>query len=318
MGFWRQFDNFKPMTGQIPYSLFAQLNGILWRARHILRGRTDEQVERIAQVAGNMIDDYFKTAKEDEIRRLREEKQHKYLVGEGTDDMDLNPDLAHELDFPTEENTEELDALSESVGSWSDVFEAGEPDPENHEYFAAFALWHVGDVINDLLFDYDYKTHKYVAKDKLNGKIKEDSYTYRNAAEDAIIAMHAVCESELMRDTERLKEDHRKILAEVKAHTSLTVQKEIDAKWEAQRLEEDRRKSEHAREKARLSHRERDEMRALVVGEWEKNPTQFRSAERAGNYYVDWLHEEHKKEYQPRTVIGWIRQHAKEKNIRLR
>ena len=82
MGFWRQFDNFKPMTGQVPHSLFDQLNGISWRARHILRGRTDEQVEQIAHVAGEMIDDYFKTAKEDEIKRLLEEKQHKYLVGD--------------------------------------------------------------------------------------------------------------------------------------------------------------------------------------------------------------------------------------------
>ena len=118
MGFWRQFDNFKPMTGQVPHSLFDQLNGISWRARNILRGRTDEQVEQIAHVAGEMIDDYFKTAKEDEIKRLLEEKQHKYLVGdEDGMHMDINPDLAHELDFPTEENTDDIDALSECVGS---------------------------------------------------------------------------------------------------------------------------------------------------------------------------------------------------------
>ena len=67
MGYWNQFDNFDPLTGQVSYWPFPQNSGIVWRARNLLRQRTSEQIRHLASFSAQIVDDYFSQAKEDEI-----------------------------------------------------------------------------------------------------------------------------------------------------------------------------------------------------------------------------------------------------------
>ena len=75
------------------------------------------------------------------------------------------------------------------------------------------------------------------------------------------------------------------------------------------------------REKSRAMnsqrHASRNKAVSLVTTDWSKRKTDFRSTEKAGQYYADWLS---KKgfEFEPRTITGWIRKFAKENNIILR
>ena len=92
------------------------------------------------------------------------------------------------------------------------------------------------------------------------------------------------------------------------------IRDEVAAKLQE---EEARRKSEHAKKLSRLRHRDRDDARQAVLTAWEQNPTAFPSAEKAGNYYADWLQSQGKS-FEPRTVTGWIRSHAKDKGIKFR
>lgn len=64
-------------------------------------------------------------------------------------------------------------------------------------------------------------------------------------------------------------------------------------------------------------HASRNKAVKMVTEDWNKRKSEFRSAEKAGNYYADWLG---KKgfEYEPRTVTGWIRKYAKDNGIKLR
>ena len=65
-------------------------------------------------------------------------------------------------------------------------------------------------------------------------------------------------------------------------------------------------------------HKKNYNYKKLVTEEWDKNPNQFPSADKAGNYYANWLRDQHNEEYEPRTVAGWIREHAKSRNIEFR
>ena len=64
-------------------------------------------------------------------------------------------------------------------------------------------------------------------------------------------------------------------------------------------------------------HQQNCAARERVVSEWEKSPSTWSSAEKAGLYFADLLTREGVT-YEPRTVTGWIRAHAKLKEIRFR
>ncbi|WP_077529391.1 hypothetical protein [Vreelandella utahensis] len=64
-------------------------------------------------------------------------------------------------------------------------------------------------------------------------------------------------------------------------------------------------------------HARRNEAVRLVTEDWNQRKSEFRSAEKAGQYYADWLAAKG-YEYEPRTVTDWIRKFAKDNNIRLK
>ncbi len=64
-------------------------------------------------------------------------------------------------------------------------------------------------------------------------------------------------------------------------------------------------------------HRANHAARDRVVSEWEKAPATWPGAEKAGRYFADLLAKEGSS-YEPRTVTGWIRAHAKKIGRRLR
>lgn len=64
-------------------------------------------------------------------------------------------------------------------------------------------------------------------------------------------------------------------------------------------------------------HKANHAARDRVVSEWEKAQATWPSAEKAGLYFADLLAKEGST-YQPRTVTGWIRAHAKKVGVRFR
>jgi hypothetical protein len=312
------FSNFKPIKGSVPFRHFDQLSSITWRARNLLEKRTDDQVETMACIVDDMIEDYFRSAKDEEIERLKSEGKYEYLEGdEDGNALDIKSSAEGELDYPTAENTREVDALSMIVGTWSDIFCDGTPEPLDHEYFAALALAKIGEIINSLEYTYDYKTRKFEKRDPQKGV---ESYSNRRAAEKAIEAMEAVVIAENKRDTGRLESRYKRLLDEAKAHASAAQRKHIDEEVQAAIEDYKDRQKEEARNNGRLAHKDLESHKALVLEDWEKDPSAHRSADRAAVFYVDWLKEVHgvQKDYQPRTVSKWIREHARTKGIRLR
>lgn len=297
--------------------------GIVSRARWLLRGRTSDQISRLASDADFSIEQYFEMARDDEIARLEQERDSHFCREVGDDygiSYQFDRDKLDELDIPTPENTSEIEALKESIGGWVDLSKDEVPDAKEHEYFAAMALWFIADAIERLEYRYDLNTHQFVKRE--NCRLEE--FDYSRIGEYVIKAMEAVCYGERLQDIERVKgrfeeriDRLQKALESQQTKTEMTEQA-IRDEVAAKLLQEDaQRKSEHAKKLSRLRHRDRDDARQAVLIAWEQNPTAFPSAEKAGNHFADWLQRQGKS-FEPRTVTGWIRSYAKDKGIKFR
>ncbi|MAN58244.1 MAG: hypothetical protein CMC08_00230 [Flavobacteriaceae bacterium] len=77
------------------------------------------------------------------------------------------------------------------------------------------------------------------------------------------------------------------------------------------------RKQQKSQSMNKMRHARRNEARQLVIDDWHQRKSEFRSAEKAGNYYADWL-ESKGFEFEPRTITTWIRKYAKDNGIKLR
>ncbi|NVO07443.1 MAG: hypothetical protein HXX19_16670 [Rhodoferax sp.] len=312
MSYWRQFKNFDPVNGQVPYWPFGKLSGVAWRARSLLRNRTKDQIEQIANTASDSIDEYFRQAKDEEIARLEKEQEWEFLEFDVDGNVrGLNSDRENELDFPTSDNTSDLDALSESVGTWSDIFDDGSPDPEDYEYFAAMALWKLADAIYKVTYSYDFKTGVDVKKDRQ--KLTPSDLSV--AGECAIEAMEAVCHAANLRDARRQEDRYQEKIKAAEKHTSAKVQKANDAKWEAIQAQEAKQKSENAKKMAALSKASRNKSMASVLSQWDQDAAlQKLSAAKAGNKLSNWLASQDLEFFEPRTVSLWISAHKKAKS----
>lgn len=309
MGYWRQFEHFDPLTGTVPYWPFSQLNDIVWRARNLLRNRKSADITHIAHLTDEMVDDYFKQAKEDEISRLRAEQQWEYL--ESDDDgtiWDLKSGAESELDFPTADNTKDLDALAECIGLWSDVMGDGSPDPEEYEYYAAVALWKAADVIYRLNYSYDFKGKRDVPKDRKSW----DAHDLIGAGEMLAGAMEAVCRAEQVRLDARAQKRFAEKLEAATKQTSEKVQKANDKKWQALQEAEAKQKSDHGKKMAQLSLKRRNESMAAVLAEWEKDPALKKlSNAKASVKLSAWLGKQDLEVFEPKTIAEWISAHKK-------
>lgn len=168
MGYYRQFDKFDPLTGIAPDYPFSHLQSIVTRARKLLKNRTRGEIVSAAQTADWFIDEYFKSEKDDCIRRLldrggweleylpeaqRNEAGIRWLLDNWPSEADDPP--PH---IPSPENTSELDALKDCIG-WYELdddveFQKG----REFEYFAVLALWLVVDAMECLKWSSDKKS----------------------------------------------------------------------------------------------------------------------------------------------------------------
>ncbi|MFM8342192.1 MAG: hypothetical protein ACKN9F_08240, partial [Methylomonas sp.] len=77
------------------------------------------------------------------------------------------------------------------------------------------------------------------------------------------------------------------------------------------------KRKERSKQLNQQRHKKNHEAELLVTSEWAKQVDKFSSAEKAGNFYADWLQQQG-LHFEPRTVTGWIRKYAKAQGIKLR
>ncbi|MEA1052318.1 hypothetical protein U5801_21285 [Lamprobacter modestohalophilus] len=322
MGFWRHFDEFDPLKGDIPYNhRFSAMSDIAWRARRLLRGRTPEQVRSLAQDASMVIEEFFESAKREEIERLERDGDTDFCdthVDEfGAVSFRFRSDMEDELEIPTEDNSSELEAFKEGYGSWDNLSADEVPDAKDHDYYAAMALWFVADAIEGLHYRWDFSNGWINARRVPREQTPLEANDMAKVGSHLIKAMEAVCYAEQVYEADQLKQRFDAQLQRVRETHAAEQERVIEQVREEFEAEERQRRSEQGRELSRLRHSKRDAARQLVLDHWQADPSAHASAERAGIFYADWLatlgHQ-----FQPRTVVNWIRAYAKAQGIRLR
>jgi hypothetical protein len=313
MDFWIQFDKFNPLADEIPPYPFSYLPDIAWRAKQILKKRTEKQIKALAESIAWRFEEYFKKLECDAIIKLRKEKgwniddegkvyfEPKSIDAEyGVIDPDKPPknlvyggkhpvdseryqywfyvDFA---DIPRESNANEVDTLKECVDYWDDICKIPEVDDgESYELFAVLSLWLLDDVLKGFDSIGGQSDELSNLTDKLFSSLGIKRYSVPTsiscAGECALKAMDAVCYAEHLREIERLKASHKLDIDET--HSDYLKAQALKEEVECQQRKE---RSEQLNEQR---HKKRNEAKALVIAEWIKQPDKFPSGEQAGRF----------------------------------
>lgn len=332
MSYFGQLQRFDPKQGKVPDGPIPGLSSIAFRARQLLANRTSDQIHTVAKAIDFSIYCYFDELKQNEIERLRHELgglacstrrykrepygldfEHERAVEEferffewdgGTianGHWFFKESMEGELEIPTSENTTELEALKECADWWDEIGGEGFSESEPCEVFAVLSLWMLAQTLEWISHKYDIvTTYSDGRVDSKSYPHQPETYSWRLtvATECALKAMEAICYAE-----------H---LSEMKKFEASLFNKELV------RLESERKKRSIRGQELNIArHQKRNEAQARAIGEWEKDPVRFPSAEKAGLYLADWLNEQG-FQYEPRTVTGWVRAHAKTIGVKFR
>jgi len=325
--YYRQFDTFPPMTGKAPGYPFQQLPAIAERARYLLKGRTDQQIESAVEGIDWVIDEYFRAAKDAEISRLRAilseprkwkrepkntDTDYEYAqqffeldCDSGEDCWIFLDDMEDDLVIPTRHNTSEVDALKECLNDWANIGGDEFLDEKEHELFAILALWMLADCLHYLADDSSLSEDIDRMLESLSSCLADHgikgsmvSTRFSMAGDAALKAMEAVCYAKHLKSIARLED--------------------LRSEKEKKQKKEERQKRSLLAEKLNIArHQKRNEVKSLVISEWKMDKSKFPSAEKAGGNYSSWL-KDRGFEYEPRTVTGWIRDYAKEIGVKFR
>ncbi|NMX75358.1 hypothetical protein HBO23_20570 [Pseudomonas sp. WS 5532] len=140
---------FDAITDEVPYLEIYRLRGLQARAKLMLDRRSESEIRVASSTIEWLVNEYFYTQQEAWIRRqienggavlrhLRSEDRTEHGLRELVEERrsGIDPD---ELDFPSEENTEPLEALEDALKEF-DLDDQDFPDAKFYEYVAVLAL----------------------------------------------------------------------------------------------------------------------------------------------------------------------------------
>lgn len=321
--YFGQFEMFDPLLGKLPEAPFSLLPMIALRARALVRTRTQDQIQSVAEAIDYAIFSHFEEIKENEIYRLKKILRQ---TDEDSSDFQLalqffewdggssvnghwlfKDGMEDSLEISTPNNTSEVDALKELSLNWVDIVE-GFTNGKGYELFAVLSLWQLADTLKWINYKRDENMKaihdNFVnfltvveAESNITGLVdlygNEKEQNLSLAGQSALKAMDSVCYAEYLFSLEneiaKTKEKHK-------------------IEYE---LEEKKRKSMVSQKLNIARHQKRNEAMSLVTDEWNRDPNRFSSADKAANYFSSWLNEKG-IEFEPRTIAEWIRKYAKQ------
>jgi len=194
-------DAFDPFTDRVPHSFpLARLRQLQDRARWYVRKRTVEELKEASSDVYLLISEQFEAWKERWIVEHFERGGHLlgYLPYESRTEAGLrklihdhgsHPDIAGVLDFPSEANTSDLDALEMAIQD-VDLDDEGFPNGTTEEYIAVLALDQIARVVNDYMDDYSD------IPSSIRAEIRE--LRKQSAASAVVEIMETVCRAETL------------------------------------------------------------------------------------------------------------------------
>ena len=318
MGFYKQFEYFDPLKGNLTDWRFPQASSVIYRARSILRNRSGVDISNIAEDADQIISTYFDQEKESVLEAIKADGRYDLLEGDEDRVTGFKDEAADHYDVRNSDNTSDLDALQEAMGSYFDPTVLEIDNLKEYEYFAVLALWLIGDFVQDYEHKYDFGQHKYVPRERNS----LDAYDTAKAAKHLIDAMESVCYAEKLRDIERLELKFQEKIEKIQSGKAVKINKaDLDGIKEELRQQIQAESKERKREQSIKSndarHKSNREIKKWVQEQFAQDPNRFMSAEKAARHFVDVLASQGTVREQ-RTVATWIREYAKANHIRFR
>ena len=224
--------------------------------------------------------------------------------------LSIRPEAGEDFNIRNDENTSKVEALEEALDSIFDPSCLEVKDAKEFEYLAAYSLSKIEDYV--LHLDYD--------RDKISWKYKKKlSRDYKNVDKQQlghilISAMDAVGCAERLREAARIKEKYEKKIDQLtqKPPQQLVEKIRQDLLDEAKekRKQDSVAKNDIRHERTRIN-------KKIVFDEFEKDTTRFKSFEEAGEHCRSVLRERGWN-LTNRTVVGYVRERAKQLGVRYR
>lgn len=193
----------------------------------------------------------------------------------------------------------ELHALQHCVNDWDNFGGEQIADVPRFEVFSVLALWQAADSLNWAL-----AADEITVNARLNGEKSLDF----DASRSALVRIALAGES-AMQALDAIR------YAEFDGYSSIYSAQKNEL---VRQIESARLKKSMAAEKMNVARQQkRNAAQAIVLARWEKNASEFRSAEKAGAEFSLWLAKQG-FDFEPRTITTWIRAHAKKLGIKLR
>lgn len=312
MGFYpTSLDHFDPMKDEISWAPFWEAQGIVWRARYLLRGRTSKQVRWLASELDSWIDAFFDSEKDFAVQKAKEEKRYDlFETDEDGNIIRLLSEAYDELDAKTSDNTTPIEAAKEVFESMDILHGPDIPDAKEHEYYAAMALAMVGSYLENLKSTFDIKQMKRVPRLTKDYQPHEVSMLAR----DLISAMEVITYAESVRKISQMEE-----ITEATLNRSEMLAKEGVAKGleELKQAESEKRKAwgKIGKEK---SLKRRNQSRDAVLAQYDQTDgLQKKSIAAAAADLWQWLNQEARRQelevFSVGTITGWVSEHRKGK-----
>lgn len=312
------FEVFNPLTDQYPYWPYQSGVNIMWRVRNILRGRSLSDIRALISDAESMIESYFDGEKDELLRKIQSDGRYDLLeTDEDGRVLRVLDAAADEYDVRTSETMREIDSLEEALQSYFDPTTVDVQDVKEYEYFAAMAAWNLSNSVRMMKFDIQLNPFQYVPK--TSSKLTDRDILATGTA--LLDAMEFVGQADKMREEQRVQERYEDRIKKIQASHKQITQQDIDQIREELRKELIDQQNLHRKQVSVSANDVRHEgnrnVRKMVLEDFEKNPRRFSSAEKAADHYLRWL-EAQNIQRQHRTVAEWIRDRARQMNIRFR
>ncbi len=287
-------DPFDPFTDRVPHSFaLARLRELQDRARWYVKGRTVDELREASSGIYILTSEYFEVVKEQWIVDQLERGGHilGYLPYESRTEAGLrnliaehgsHSDIAPELDFPSDSNTSELEALQQAIQD-VDLDDETFPNGTAVEYVAVLALDQIARVVNDYLDDYSE------IPSSIRAEIRE--LRKQSAASAIVDVMETVCWAETLWE---LRDQEARLVSRIES--ALPGKADELAK---------KKVSLAARRAADARHKDTNQQRLAALEEWDTS---------GGNYSGMAAFARHRhKAYgiNERTLYSWVRDHRK-------
>ena len=314
MGFYyRDLEKFDAMKGDVSWAPFRAAKDIAWRARNLLHGRNNDQVQSLASELDSWIDAYFDSESESSIQMLKDEKRYDLLDSdEDGNNWEIKSEAHDEFDIRSSDNTEPIEAAKEVFESMDILHAPDIPDAKDYEYFAAMALSMIGSYLDALESTFDIKEMKSVKRLTKNYQTHEVS----RFGSQLIEAMEVVTYAESLKSIARIEETMRTSLEKALKKDVSIVEEQVKEQLTAIHNEHKDKQKKWGQLGKDESLKERDKSRAAVLAQWDADVSlQKKSIAKAAAALWAWLVDQRYKqslqEFSPETIVKWISAHKK-------